>query len=138
MVARFTGISPTTINAVTIPPGLKKVEGEAYWSAHPQVSNGFVWGPGNVTDPAHSAMMSAYTYANTLPVTGAVDDRSTILGGQTFTKGVYRWSAPACASICPGPSRLRVADGLRIADTAASTTLTLSGALGDVFIMVSH
>lgn len=100
LVATRTGISPASIDAVTIPPGLEKVTGEDYYTAYPQVTGGFVYPPGNVTDPAHSDMLSAYDYANSLPVTGAVDDRSTVLGGQTFTKGVYRWSAPACSSSC--------------------------------------
>ena len=76
---------------------MTQVQGETYYESSPEVINSFVFGPGNITSGVHNSMMAAYTDANNRPVTGAVDDRSTVLGGQTFTKGVYGlsilWSA---------------------------------------------
>ncbi|KAL8291485.1 hypothetical protein RQP46_002463 [Phenoliferia psychrophenolica] len=60
------GISPTSINAVTIPPGLQPVEGELYYTSKAQV-DGFVYGPGEVTNPARGAMIKAYRYRWTAP-----------------------------------------------------------------------
>ncbi|KAL8276906.1 hypothetical protein RQP46_010734 [Phenoliferia psychrophenolica] len=107
------GMSPTTIAAVTIPDGMVAVEGQEYSTALPQVY-GYVYGPGAATSAAHDAMLSAYASANALPVSGAVDDRSIALGGQTFKAGVYRWSAAA--------------------GMAAGSVVNIVGALGDVFI----
>lgn len=50
-------------------------------------SNGLIHGPGETSDQARSDFLSAYTYANTLAPTEVGGD--TILGGRTFTPGVW-------------------------------------------------
>lgn len=82
------GINPSLISSMTIPSGLQSIALETYFAAKPQVADAFVFGPGHITGQARDDTLSAYAYANTLPVSGAVDDRSAALGGQTFTRGV--------------------------------------------------
>ncbi|KAL8280337.1 hypothetical protein RQP46_007254 [Phenoliferia psychrophenolica] len=106
------GISPTTIDAVTIPPGLSSVPTQDYWTARPQVF-GLVHGPGASADNARADYLAAYEYANTLAPTQP--SPSIVLGGLTFDiPGVYHWSTPAYS--------------------AASSTINIVGALGDVYI----
>ena len=77
---------------MTIPPGLAAVPTQDYWTARPQVF-GLVHGPGETADQARQDYLNAYTYANTLAPT--MPAPSIILGGLTFTPGVYHWSTPA-------------------------------------------
>ncbi|KAL8293466.1 hypothetical protein RQP46_000167 [Phenoliferia psychrophenolica] len=110
------GISPTTIEAVTIPPGLVPVPLSDSWTAHPQVF-GSIYGPGANADSARQDFINAYNYAWSQPPTEGENTFSPVLSGQTFLPGVYRWSG-------------NVALG-------ASQTVTLTGALGSVFIFQS-
>mgnify|MGYP001592661010 CR=1 FL=1 len=74
---------------MTIPSGLHPIQLEDYYSAGPQVAGGsFVWGPGSVAGTAAEDMRSAYNYASNMQPSGGVDDLSSALGGQHFTKGV--------------------------------------------------
>ncbi|KAL8286847.1 hypothetical protein RQP46_003853 [Phenoliferia psychrophenolica] len=106
-------IHPTDIGAIQNPGGLTVVTDEIYYSAYTGIK-GFVWGPGDVSGTAHQDMMNAYTDGYTRAPTQAVDTRSTKLGGQTFTAGIYQWSSPI--------------------SSAARSAMTISGAPGDVFI----
>ncbi|KAL8283177.1 hypothetical protein RQP46_005955 [Phenoliferia psychrophenolica] len=107
------GISPTTINAVTIPPGIQPVPGTTYYTAYPQVA-GVVHGPGMLANKAHADMLAAYTEANNESPSSPTDSIEPVLDGMAFLPGVYRWSS-------------EVALG-------AGATVSLNGAFGSVFI----
>ncbi|KAK4694841.1 hypothetical protein P7C70_g8667, partial [Phenoliferia sp. Uapishka_3] len=107
------GINPTTIAAVTIPGGLVGPLLPSNYYISPQVV-GKIYGPGTITTAAQTDMLAAYAFGNNQNPSGAIDGYPALLDGQVFTKGVYRWTAAVGMS--------------------ASATVTLNGALGDIFI----
>ncbi|KAL8278521.1 hypothetical protein RQP46_009013 [Phenoliferia psychrophenolica] len=108
------GISPTAVAAVTVAAGILPVLLKPYYTGLPDIV-GLIYGPGALANQAYNDVVSGYNFAMAQTPSGRTDQYPPSVGGLTLTKGVYRWSGALTL--------------------AASTTLTLSGAKGDIFIM---
>lgn len=86
-----------------------------YTAFSPLVTGSIYDNAAPVVPTAYSDMVNAFNLGASQYPNENTDAYPVTLGGQAFTKGVYRWSSTV--------------------SMAASTTLTLSGALGDVIIL---